>query len=158
MAQYLCLTNMNKELLEKLLSEGKTIRHISYEVGKSYTSVRHWIKKYNISLNRKRGPRNKSGLDKSKLSTLCQKSRARKRKIQFVKELGGKCSCCGYNKNWGALDFHHVDPKTKLIQLNSNSLGHFTEKVLREELKKCILLCSNCHREHHHTDKSLVDF
>lgn len=146
---------MNKELLQKLISEGKTLRQISFDLSKSYTTIRHWIKKYEIQINRKRGPRNKSGLSKAKLTVVLQKERAVRRKLEFINELGGKCSCCGYNKNWSAIDFHHTDPSTKVISLDVTSLGHYSQETLNKEVKKCVLLCANCHREHHNSEKIL---
>lgn len=40
---------MKQTELERLLSEGLSIREISEEVGKSVTAVRYWIKKYGLS-------------------------------------------------------------------------------------------------------------
>ena len=57
------------------------------------------------------------------------------------------CAICGYNKNPGALDFHHVNPKDKKFQLIGTTLHY---KNFAEEVNKCILLCSNCHREIHY--------
>lgn len=57
--------------------------------------------------------------------------------------LGGKCSSCGWDKDIAAMQFHHLDPKTK-----SFSVGLVANKswaIIVEELKKCILLCANCH-------------
>lgn len=46
------------------------------------------------------------------------------------------------------LDFHHVDPTQKDIELSSLiTLG--SRKRFKEELKKCVVLCSNCHRKYH---------
>lgn len=57
------------------------------------------------------------------------------------------CSICGYNKCAGAMDYHHVEDKQKeparLLQ------GARSLPTINEELSKCVLLCSNCHREHH---------
>jgi hypothetical protein len=65
-------------------------------------------------------------------------------KQSYVKEAGGECSLCGYNSCMGALEFHHKDPSLKDIQISKVT----SEKAL-SEIKKCILLCSNCHREVH---------
>lgn len=56
------------------------------------------------------------------------------------------CAICGYNKCDNALDFHHANPKDKKFNVN---LRHAKDKNLVEEMQKCILLCSNCHREIH---------
>ena len=68
-----------------------------------------------------------------------------KRKLECVNYMGGKCIICGYNKYMGALEFHHVDPTNKVFQISSSSRIRW-EKLI-PELDKCVLLCSNCHRE-----------
>lgn len=70
-----------------------------------------------------------------------------KRKEILVNILGGKCIKCGYNKCVRALDFHHIDPKEKDFSISQK--WNTIIKCL-EEIKKCILLCSNCHRELHY--------
>ena len=57
-----------------------------------------------------------------------------------------KCSICGENR-WWVLDFHHTDPNKK-----EKHISHLIEspKKLQEELKKCIVVCSNCHRDLHY--------
>jgi 5-methylcytosine-specific restriction endonuclease McrA len=59
-------------------------------------------------------------------------------KISAVIAHGGECARCGYDLCIAALDFHHVEPKSK---------GEYT--VTKTEAEKCVLLCANCHREHH---------
>lgn len=68
-------------------------------------------------------------------------------KQKSVDYKGGKCSICGYSKCLTALEFHHLDPKEKDInisKINSIDLSKYIS-----ELDKCVLLCSNCHREIH---------
>jgi hypothetical protein len=62
--------------------------------------------------------------------------------------LGGKCSLCNYNRCEAALDFHHIDEKTKNFGLSQSGLTRSWERT-KEELNKCVLLCANCHREIH---------
>lgn len=57
------------------------------------------------------------------------------------------CVRCGYNKCAAALDFHHLDPTTKLKRFDCPSIK---SQSFQEEAAKCILLCSNCHKEEHH--------
>ncbi len=72
-----------------------------------------------------------------------------KRKAYVAHYLGGKCSKCGYDKNLSALDIHHTDPSKKEFQLNATKLGGTDWETVKVELKKCVLLCKNCHSEHH---------
>jgi len=63
--------------------------------------------------------------------------------INLKKEIGG-CCICGYDRCQSALEFHHVDPKEK-----KGAVSSLSGKALIKEIKKCVLLCSNCHREYH---------
>lgn len=76
-----------------------------------------------------------------------QKKRWIKRKKEAVELLGGKCCKCGYNKKMSALHFHHLDSEEKEFSWDKMRLKSW-DKVLKE-LKKCILVCANCHAETH---------
>lgn len=59
---------------------------------------------------------------------------------------GGKCVRCGYDKCIKALEFHHLDPSKKDFTISND---HFKLIDAVNESKKCILICSNCHKELH---------
>ena len=68
-----------------------------------------------------------------------------KKRIIYV--LGGKCQYCGYDKCEAALEVHHLNPNEKEFTIaESYDLSWDT---LAKELKNCVLLCANCHREVH---------
>lgn len=71
-------------------------------------------------------------------------------KRELVKRMGGKCEICGYNKSLSALEFHHINPEEKDLNIGDYTSGN-NVNVLKtfEEIKKCQLLCANCHREVH---------
>lgn len=74
-------------------------------------------------------------------------SRWRERKKKYVLLLGGKCEHCGIelnDSNYAIFDFHHTDPSVK--EYVWSKLRLLSDSKIREELSKCILLCSNCHR------------
>lgn len=90
-----------------------------------------------------------------KKSWYCVKCyRVRQNKLRIEKKeralayMGGKCSSCGYDKCKQALEFHHIDPSTK--DVDGEFRGWSWERI-QGELDKCILLCSNCHKEAHYT-------
>ena len=74
----------------------------------------------------------------------------KKQKIIDIKNKSDGCKKCK-DKRYYLLDFHHMDPSTKTFQIGQGESKGW-ERVLNE-IKKCILLCSNCHREFHHLEK-----
>lgn len=72
--------------------------------------------------------------------------RRRRVKETLVEENGGQCVLCGYNRCVAALEFHYRDPKTKSFGLAERGITMGIDR-LREEAKKCDLLCANCHAE-----------
>lgn len=68
---------------------------------------------------------------------------------------GGKCSLCGYDRCFDALEFHHVDGR-KDFGLSQDGLTRSWDRI-EQELKKCILICANCHREEHVKLRSLSE-
>lgn len=74
--------------------------------------------------------------------------RRRKIKQKAIEYKGGCCQRCGYNKCVGALEFHHLDSNKKDFSVSQRGYSTAWEKV-KLELDKCILVCSNCHREIH---------
>ena len=81
-----------------------------------------------------------------------QKKRGVKRKTELVNLMGGCCQSCGYKKNLGALEFHHINPSEKISELDVRILTNRTWDYILNESKKCKLLCSNCHAEEHYPD------
>jgi transposase-like protein len=72
--------------------------------------------------------------------------RRRKVKATLIAEAGGKCAICGYSESQAALEFHHLDPSQKSFGLSHGGFARSIESM-REEAKKCVLLCANCHAE-----------
>lgn len=68
---------------------------------------------------------------------------------------GGGCAICGYSKCLRALELHHLDPAAKEF-----SFGHIITRACNwakvvMELRKCVMLCANCHREVHADEASV---
>lgn len=66
-----------------------------------------------------------------------------------IKSMGGKCVVCGYNKCSNALALHHTDPSSKEFSLGGLRAHARKWSIIAAELKKCILVCCNCHAEIH---------
>jgi 5-methylcytosine-specific restriction endonuclease McrA len=169
---------MEKEILQNYLEEGYSLNQISKLTGKSLTSVRYWKDKYSLKSSftsikykvieeygeyrfcprcqtdvktdqfyKRRGKDNSSVYCKSCTSNQTLE-RVRSLKLQMIEYKGGCCVRCGYDKYQGALEFHHLNPKEKDFNPSRLKNYSFNEK-LKNELNKCILVCSNCHREIH---------
>ena len=65
--------------------------------------------------------------------------------IQRVKMKKG-CTHCGYNKYHGALHFHHIEPKGTGGRA---VYPQWSITKIKREMRKCIILCANCHAEEH---------
>jgi len=73
---------------------------------------------------------------------------ARRRRIKeiLVAEAGGACRICGYDIYVGALQFHHRDPSAKRFTVSRGGPTGSLDSM-RQEARKCVLLCANCHAE-----------
>ena len=77
-----------------------------------------------------------------------QRENKRRRKLEAIEYLGGKCQMC--EKHWhpSQYEFHHIDPTTK--DRDPSKMLQLSKEKLFTELDKCQLLCANCHRYIHH--------
>lgn len=84
-----------------------------------------------------------------------ESARRQKNQTIWLQSLKKECLICG-EKESVCLDFHHIDPKEKSFTIGKHqSLGK--EKLLAE-IKKCVCLCSNCHRKVHAGIINLKDY
>ena len=70
----------------------------------------------------------------------------RKERLRELKR-SRACVRCGFD-NPCALEFHHRDPAQKAFKISEKAWSYSWERVL-EEVEKCDVLCSNCHRIEH---------
>jgi 5-methylcytosine-specific restriction endonuclease McrA len=78
------------------------------------------------------------------LITTQRKTELKKKAVEYK---GGKCQICDYKKYIGALEFHHLNPEEKDFD-PAEALMLKWENA-KKEIDKCILVCSNCHKEIH---------
>jgi len=127
------VTEKQKEELQELYNKIGNVKkvakisHISYNTLKGFLIFKN---KNRLRTNRKRDTRKYRRDIKQKL----------------VDYKGGKCQICGYCKCIDALDFHHINPEEKDFSISG---GTKSFEHVKSELDKCILVCSNCHREIH---------
>lgn len=64
---------------------------------------------------------------------------------------GRKCMICSIESDMPIYELHHHDQYGK--ETNISSIMHHGFAKIEKELRKCILVCSNCHRIIHHTER-----
>lgn len=62
------------------------------------------------------------------------------------------CSRCG-ESHVATLDFHHLDPSQKDFSVAKAVLAQYSLATIQKEVKKCIILCANCHRKLHYDER-----
>ena len=80
---------------------------------------------------------------------LNQQARGLRRKLELVTAAGGRGVRCGYSRNLAALAWHHLDPRDKRFNLDLRAMSNRSQAEITLEVRKCILLCANCHAETH---------
>jgi transposase-like protein len=164
--------------LQELVNSGLTIAGIARELELSESTVSYWLRRYGLTTARARrtltfsadgavyGDCRRHGwaefvLRKTDGYYRCARCRSehvmrRRRRVKaiLVEEAGGACRRCGYDRYVGALEFHHLDPRTKSFSLSHRGVTR-SIAAARAEARKCILLCANCHAE---IEGGIVDF
>ena len=130
--------NTIKKLTPELIEE---IQAKYNEIG----NLKKVVKLYHISFERL-SKVIKHGKKKKVSNTEAVESWRKRKKKALVEYKGGKCQCCGYSKCIEALEFHHLDPNIKSFTISGKSKSF---NSLKSEVDKCILVCSNCHKEIH---------
>lgn len=80
--------------------------------------------------------------EKNKRNVIKRRQRIKNRALDYK---GNACLICGYNRCVAALEFHHLNPEEKDFGIAAMYTKNWEN--IRLELDKCVLLCSNCHRE-----------
>jgi transposase len=165
---------LGRDELETLIREGLSVSELAARTGFSATAVKYWLAKYGLKTTR--GGRRSDGVQAKREGRAtavmecarhgltdfwlegrgayrCLKCRServaeRRRRVKeiLVAEAGGACALCGYDRFAGALQFHHVDPSTKVFAIGQQGVTRGIE-AMRAEASKCVLLCANCHAE-----------
>jgi len=153
---------MEKEILIRLINEGKSQREIAKELSLSQSGIRHWLRKYDLKsknekYNKRTGCVNKYCIlcgnemknnisNRTKCNTCFTRIRRYRMKKRAVEYLGGYCKKCGWTGNVAAFEFHHINGDKEFA---IGSASNKSWEVIKPELDKCELLCSNCHRIEH---------
>lgn len=104
----------------------------------------------------------KNGRSYRTLCRICENKRIRNKMlitVAYVQSFKTKCEICGYDRDKSALEFHHKNKDDKSFNISHFASGRIWSRKVKElidnEIKKCICICANCHREIH--SKQLSD-
>jgi hypothetical protein len=173
-ARHAARGDISRDVLAALLAEGLTIRAMADRLGRSYTTVRHWLARHELATPRalrlaETAEARAAGADTVEASCpvhgvtlfvrrgsdgfrcrLCRSGAVDRRRKEvkriLVAEAGGSCALCGYDRSMAGLHFHHREPAEKAFGLSGRGMALSLEAA-RAEAAKCVLLCSNCHAE-----------
>jgi transposase len=175
--KYAAKGGIEREVLAGYVATNMTVAMIAEALGRSRTAVRYWLGQYGLKTQRSQETTVREQITSAKEegrgtitrdcrhhgSTTfvidrqgcyrCRRCRAeavsrRRRRVKriLVAEAGGCCRLCGYDRHPAALAFHHLDPAQKRFVVSAWGISLGLDR-LREEARKCVLLCANCHAE-----------
>ncbi len=83
-----------------------------------------------------------------------QRKKYRERRIFILdyKLNSGGCVFCGWDEHKEILQFHHKNKKQKKFMIAGHALSNNSLEKIKKEMKKCYLLCPNCHVWEHYKD------
>jgi hypothetical protein len=154
---------MDKNNLENYISLNYSTRKIAQLENKSQSTIRHWLKKYELKTSfstfridkykckcGQTNPEKFYGHKKS-ICADCHNeytmNLGKNKKQSARKYLGGCCKICGFDKYPCSLDIHHLNPAVK--DNNFKSMRGWSWERILQEIKTCVLLCKNCHTAVH---------
>lgn len=91
----------------------------------------------------------KKAYEKNKIS--------RMKRAAWMVEYKSHCNCLLCNENHiSTLEFHHLNPKEKDIDISNTVRCYYSYKNIIKELEKCVCLCANCHRKIHYNNEEFL--
>jgi len=134
-------------------------KHTKDEIQKMSKILKEYYKKYPKG---KRGKSSnwKGGISFNPLYNQICRQKFKKKHIPEIKKrieeikLKQGCEICGYNKCATALCFHHKPNEKKLFEISKWYTKVTNWLEIQKEIKKCLILCLNCHAEIHQNKKN----
>lgn len=145
---------MEKKDLERYVNEGLNNSEIADIVGCHRTKIGKLKKQFSIFSNvvththcKLCDNEIKNNLkNRSRCGSCNTRIRRYRAKTAAVEYKGGSCERCEWIGPVAAFEFHHTDDNK---EFNIGSAANKSWKVIKKEIDKCELLCSNCHRIEH---------
>jgi len=138
-----------KEYYQKNKEEinNRTKKYHQTDAWKDYFKVYYENNREEILTNRKEQYHNDPTI-RQKHKEVLQKQRQHRR--DWLNQLKAKSQCKYCQESYPAcLDFHHRDPNQKEGLISKMVGSAVSMKRIMEEIAKCDIVCSNCHRKIH---------
>lgn len=118
--------------IKKLAQEGKSYREIQSQLGCSKGTI-----SYYLGVGQREKTRGRARDSRNKV-------------IKFLQEYKQNHSCtdCGENYPYWIMEFDHL--KDKLFSISHWNSKTISLDVIKQEIAKCELVCSNCHKNRTH--------
>jgi transposase len=122
--------SVHKEMIFKLYEQGLSYNQIKEELGCSKSTISYHVGK---------GQKEK---------TMNRQKQSRHRNIAFIREQkqGKPCVDCREDYPYWMLEFDHLPGHEKLFTIGGRRARDFTIQQLIDEIAKCDIVCSNCHK------------
>jgi transposase len=122
--------SVHKEMIFKLYDQGMSYSEIQKELGCAKSTISYHLGK---------GQKEK---------TMNRQKQSRHRNIAFIREQkqGKRCVDCREDYPYWMLEFDHLPGHEKLFTIGGRRARDFTIQQLIDEIAKCDIVCSNCHK------------
>jgi hypothetical protein len=96
--------------------------------------------------------------NKYKATNKSKKKEFEKRNKEFIQRYKRICKCakCGLSNKPYLLEFHHLDPSTKYKDVTNLQFNAYGIKLIKDEIRKCVVICRNCHMEFHYLERNKI--
>ena len=116
---------------------------------KDKEKAREKRKKYYYEVEKPKIEQKKRELEKKKILKKIDRKKRENEARKYAWEIKEKnnCEICS-EKDPACLVFHHIDPAKKRASIHK--LYKYGLNAVKKEIKKCRLLCANCHMKYHY--------
>ena len=152
------LIMIDKKIILEALDKHWNIKPAAKELGIGYSTLRKYMKEYNIVHN-SRANRDGPTFDRNAYSSKRVTKTRRIRKIESLEYKGGmKCMRCGFNEPIpDCYAFHHRNPAEKSPDWYKMKTHNHPMETIIAELDKCDVLCHNCHSIVHYYERQKIN-
>jgi transposase len=173
--KHLSRGGLDRDELTAQVDRGRSSSQLAAHFAVSKTTIRHWLREYGLQTLRAQRRqarieatkkasgeivmltcevhgvtefrrRQPSGFRCLRCRSDAVTRRRRLVKTVLIRDAGGRCASCGYDRSPAALQFHHRVPAEKSFALSQAGVARSLDRA-RAEASKCVLLCANCHAE-----------